>query len=208
MIKVLINGISGNMGYELCKQIEKSSDFRVLCGICRKKSKNFSCPIYSNVNYLKEKPNVIIDFSTPKATLNILNYAYKFKIPIVIATTGFLENDLNIIKRASFRIPIFMSSNMSYMINVMADISCILANKLNNSDIEILEFHHNQKKDAPSGTALYLANCINNSLNNNMNYEYNRHSLNRKREKNEIGIHSIRGGSEIRKTYYYLFRRK
>ena len=204
MIKVLINGISGNIGQEVYKQIEVSQDFNVIGGICRKNFNKFSCPVFSNVNFVKEKPDVIIDFSTPQSALNVLNYAYKFKIPIVIGTTGFLENDINIIKRASYKIPIFMSSNMSYMISIMADISCILANKLNNSDIEILEYHHNQKKDAPSGTALCLANAINDSLNNKLDYEYNRHSLNRKRSKNEIGIHSIRGGSEVRQTYRNL----
>lgn len=200
MIKVLISGISGNMGQELYNKIKASTKFTVIGGIARTKLKEFSCPVYQNLNFIKEKPDVIIDFSSPRCTLSVLNYAYFKKVPVVIATTGFAENDLNIIKKFSTKIPIFMSSNMSYTTNILSDIACSVASKFKNADIEILEFHHNQKKDAPSGTALFLANSINCSLNGKMSYEYNRHSLNKKRSKNEIGIHSIRGGSEVRQA--------
>lgn len=200
MIKVLINGISGKMGMELYNQVITNSNFKLVGGISRKRLKNLSCPVYTSIYFVREKPDVIIDFSNPNSTLNALSYACKYKIPVVIATTGFSENDITIIKKISFKIPIFLSSNMSYMVTVLTEVACNLSNKFKDADIEILEYHHNKKKDAPSGTALSLANSINASLKNTMKFEYNRHSLNKTRQKNEIGIHSIRGGLEVRQA--------
>ena len=160
------------------------------------------------VYYLSEInliPDVIIDFSIPEATFTILEFAIKNKIPVVIATTGFSHEEILKIKEYSKIIPIFMSSNMSYEINLMSKILADLAIKLPNSDIEIVETHHNRKIDSPSGTALLLANSINEALDNEMTYEYNRHSKREKRNKKEIGIHSIRGGNEVGKHTVIFF---
>ena len=156
----------------------------------------------SNIDVL---PDVIIDFSVPQATFGILEFAKKNHIPIVIATTGFSDSEMKKIEKYSESLPIFKSANMSYEINLMAKIISELAVKLENSDIEIIETHHNRKIDAPSGTALILADSINDALNNEMKYEYDRHAKREKRTKKEIGIHSIRGGTEVGKHSVIFF---
>ena len=198
MLKVLINGINGRMGKEVLKQVNESDEFEVCCGF-DKFDNNLSFPTYTDINSIREIPDIIIDFSIPDATMNILEYAKQKNIPIVIATTGFSSEQLSIIENTSKIIPVFRSGNMSYEINIMADIASKLATQLKDSDIEIVETHHRNKIDSPSGTALILADSINTALNNEMNYQYNRHSIRQKRPDKEIGIHSIRGGTEVGK---------
>ena len=205
MINVLINGINGKMGQEVLSQINSSDNFNILCGTDINSGNINGIDVYSDTHEIVNIPDVIIDFSIPKATLNILEYANIHHIPIVIATTGFSEDELRIIQKYSKTLPIFKSANMSYEINLMADLVANLATKLKDSDIEIVETHHNRKVDAPSGTALILADRINNALDNSMVYEYDRHSKKKKRSKNEIGIHSIRGGTEVGKHTVYFF---
>ena len=193
MISVLINGVNGHMGQVLLKEINDTKNMKVVAGISRK----------DNPDKIKEKVDVIIDFSTPEGTLNILKYAKKNNIPTVIATTGFTKEDQDKIYEYSKDIPIFQSSNMSFEINIMCDMVAKLAKQLTNSDIEIVETHHRNKVDAPSGTALMLANSINED--NKYNYTYDRHSIKQKRTDKEIGIHSIRGGTEVGKHTVYFF---
>jgi len=205
MLKVLINGINGRMGQEVLKQVNESNKFEICCGVDKFDNNDFNFPIYNDINLIKEIPDIIIDFSIPEASMTILEFAKKNNIPIVIATTGFSDEQLSIIEDISKVIPVFRSGNMSYEINVMADIVSKLALQLKESDIEIVETHHRNKIDSPSGTALILADSINNALNNEMDYQYNRHSVRQKRPDKEIGIHSIRGGTEVGKhtvTFY------
>ncbi len=199
MVNVLINGINGRMGQEVLNQVNSSEEFEVCCGVDKYNNKDYPFPVYDNVNSIKEIPDVIIDFSVPEASMNILEFAKSKNVPIIIATTGFSDEQLNVINDASKVIPVFRSGNMSYEINIMADIVAKLAKQLTNSDIEIIETHHRNKLDAPSGTALILADSINEALDNKMEYQYNRHSVRQKRPDNEIGIHSIRGGTEVGK---------
>lgn len=199
MLNVLINGINGRMGQEVLKQVISSDDFEVCCGVDKFNDKETDFPIYTDVNSIKETPDVIIDFSVPVASMNILEYAKSNNVPIVIATTGFSDEELNLISNYSKYIPVFRSGNMSYEINLMANLVAKLATQLKNSDIEIVETHHRNKIDSPSGTALILADSINEALDNKKDYQYNRHSVRQKRPDNEIGIHSIRGGTEVGK---------
>ena len=205
MINVLINGVNGRMGQEVFKAINNSSDFEVCCGIDISENPSLPFPVYSNTDLIKEKIDVIIDFSIPNATMSILEYAIENRIPIVIATTGFSENQLNKISEYSKIIPVFRSGNMSFEVSVMANIVSNLAKTLKGSDIEIIETHHRNKIDSPSGTALILADSINEALDNKMDYQYNRHSVRQKRPENEIGIHSIRGGTEVGKHTVIFF---
>lgn len=205
MINVLINGFNGKMGQEVLNQINSNNNFTCICGTDINAGDVEGIKVYSNPEEISEKIDVIIDFSIPKASLNILEYANKNHIPTVIATTGFSDDDLKIIENYSKTLPIFKSANMSYEINLMADLVANLATKLKESDIEIVDTHHNRKIDSPSGTALILADSINNALDNTMTYEYNRHVKKEKRSKNEIGIHSIRGGTEVGKHTVYFF---
>lgn len=199
MLKVLINGINGRMGQEVLNQVNLSSYFEMCCGVDKINDNDYSFPVYLDINSIKETPNIIIDFSVPEASMNILEFAKSKEIPIVIATTGFSDEQLSKINDYSKYIPIFRSGNMSYEINLMANVVAKLAKQLTYSDIEIVESHHRNKLDAPSGTALILADSINNALNNEMDYQYNRHDLRQKRPDKEIGIHSIRGGTEVGK---------
>lgn len=143
-----------------------------------------------------EKGDIIIDFSHFSRIPNMLNFAVNNNIPIVICTTGYDDKILNQIKEASSKIPILLSSNTSIGINLMNDLVSKMAENLNGFDIEIIETHHNKKVDSPSGTAKTLFNAINQTLENKMNLINGREG-NHKRDKNEIGIHSIRGGSVV-----------
>lgn len=205
MLKVLINGCNGKMGQEVAKRIKETEEVETLCGIDRIDTGDNAFPVFQKIEDINLDPDVIIDFSIPKATFAILEYAKKNKIPTVIATTGFTEEENNLITEYSKDIPIFKSANMSYEVNLMAKLVSNIAKNMPESDIEIIETHHNRKIDSPSGTALILADSINNSLNNEMKYEYDRHSKREKRSKKEIGIHSIRGGTEVGKHSVIFF---
>lgn len=195
MINVLINGCGGRMGKEVLNQITFSENYSFFFGFDRN----------SSLEDIPGVPDVIIDFSTPDACLNILNYAKQNKVPIVIATTGFSDEELKIIEDTSKEIPIFKSSNMSYETNLVISLVSKLATSLTDSDIEIVDVHHNKKVDSPSGTALMIADGINKALDNSMNYEFDRHSKKQARTKKEIGIHSIRGGTEVGKHSVFFF---
>ena len=195
MIKVLINGYNGKMGQMVLNQIKASQDFECIGGT----------DISLSINEITEKPDIIIDFSTPEASLSILQYAEKNKIPVVIATTGFSDEQTAKIMEYSKTLPIFKSANMSYETNLMIALVSKLAKELTGSDIEIVETHHNKKVDAPSGTALMIADGINEALDHEMYYEYDRHSKRAPRNQKEIGIHSIRGGTEVGKHTVFFF---
>ena len=154
-------------------------------------------PVYDDISKIKEIPDVIVDFSHVHATLEILKFADDKHIPIVIATTGFNSEQEKILEDYSKRLPVFRSANMSFDINLMCKLVAQIAPLFADSDIEITETHHRNKVDAPSGTALLLANSINDALGGKMKYVYNRHDLSQKREANEIGFTSIRGGNIV-----------
>lgn len=179
-IKIIIHG-TGTMSSILKNVIEAEEDLEV---------SGFADDL-SN-----EKGDIIIDFSHFSRIPNMLNFAVNNNIPIVICTTGYDDKILSQIKEASSKIPILLSSNTSIGINLMNDLVSKMAENLNGFDIEIIETHHNKKVDSPSGTAKTLFNAINQTLENKMNLINGREG-NHKRDKNEIGIHSIRGGSVI-----------
>ena len=197
MLNVLVNGCNGKMGNVVCDLINENENMQVVAGFDRIRYSDSQFPIFTDIAEITIKPDVIIDFSLPIATLNILEYAKTNKIPMVIATTGFTDKETKIIEEASKIIPIFKSANMSYDIMIMKKIVSWLAPLLKNTDIEIIEAHHNRKVDSPSGTAQMLADSINDALDNKLHCEYNRHDKHEKRDKNEIGMSSIRGGNIV-----------
>lgn len=197
MIEVMVNGCNGKMGQIVCNLIDKDENLFLKCGFDKFVTGEFAFPVFNNIKDIPEKPDVIIDFSVPIATLNILEYAVQNKIPVVIATTGFSAEEEKIILEYSKQIPIFKSANMSYDIMIMKKLVQWLAPLLKDTDIEITETHHNRKVDSPSGTAQMLADSINSSLGNTLHCEYNRHDKREKRDKNEIGMNSIRGGNIV-----------
>lgn len=197
MIKVLINGCNGRMGQVLVNEIDRFSELLLVGGFDIHDEGKNTFPVYSNIEDIKEKPDVIVDFSVPISTFNILKYAVSNKVPVVIATTGFTKEQLEEIKEISNQIPIFQSSNMSFDINLMKKIVAEVAKNLKETDIEIVETHHNRKVDAPSGTAILLADVINDVMDKKLDYNFNRHDIHEKRNPNEIGFSSIRGGNIV-----------
>lgn len=197
MIKVLINGCNGRMGQVLVNEIDRFSELLLVGGFDIHDEGKNTFPVYSNIEDIKEKPDVIVDFSVPVSTFNILKYAVSNKVPVVIATTGFTKEQLDEIKEISKQIPIFQSSNMSFDINLMKKIVAEVAKNLKETDIEIVETHHNRKVDAPSGTAILLADAINDVMDKKLDYNFNRHNIHEKRNPNEIGFSSIRGGNIV-----------
>lgn len=197
MLKVMVSGCNGKMGKEVINEISCNNEFCIISGFDLKNASNTSYPIYNNINEITQAPHVIIDFSFPICTLEILKYATANKIPLVIATTGFSKNQLDKIYLASKQIPIFFSSNMSFDITIMQNIVAEIAKILPNTDIEIIETHHKNKVDAPSGTALSLANSIASALPYKPFYTWNRGDIRKKRSNHEIGFSSIRGGNIV-----------
>lgn len=201
MKKILLNGCNGKMGRVISQCIKDNyDDCVVVGGIDLNTTQNFDYPVFSNVDEIDVDvhADVIIDFSLPAALDSILSYAVDKKIPIVIATTGLSQEQSEHINSASETIPVFHTANMSLGVNLISQLAqkaaAVLGNKF---DIEIIEMHHNQKIDSPSGTALMLADSINEIKNNKMRYEFDRHSKRSKRTENEIGIHSVRGGTIV-----------
>lgn len=199
MIKVAICGANGKMGRVIADIISNRDDVEVAAGIDLINPVPYSnFPIVKKPNDLQLKPDVIIDFSHPSALADLCDYCLTNNVPLVIATTGYNEEQKNLIKKTAEQIPVFFTFNMSLGINLLCELAKKATKILGGQfDIEIVEKHHNQKIDAPSGTALMLADTLNETLKNKMKYVYERHSIRQKRDKNEIGIHAIRGGTIV-----------
>ena len=197
MLNIVINGCNGKMGQVLSNEINKDPSLKIVAGIDRYPDLfNNNYPVFSDIFKFKDECDVIIDFSNPYYLQGLLDYGIEKNVPIVIATTGFSAHDLQDIKEASKKIPIFHSANMSLGINLLISLVKKASKVLQDSfDIEIIEKHHNKKIDSPSGTAYMIANEINKELNNSKEYVFGRYTKKDARQKKEIGIHAIRGGT-------------
>ena len=195
MSRVIISGYSGSMGKVLTKCANEDSELEIVCG-SSKDDLDVPFKTYHKMSEVEELADVIIDFSHHSTIDDTLSYAIKTKTPLVIATTGFNDEELEKIKESSNIIPIFHSSNMSLGVNVLVKLVKEAAKSLNGFDIEIIEKHHNKKLDAPSGTAVMIANGVKEVLPDS-EYIYGRHGRSDKRSSNEIGIHAIRGGTIV-----------
>lgn len=198
MTKIVICGANGKMGRIIYDCISSRNDAKVVAGVDLSTQQYADFPIYDSPDKIIEKPDAIIDYSHPNSLDGILKYALLNGTAIVLATTGYSDEQILKIKKAAEQIPVFFTFNMSLGINLLVELAKKTASVLGNRfDVEIIEKHHNQKIDAPSGTAIMLANAVNNVFDNSCNFVYDRHSQRKKREKNEIGIHSVRGGSIV-----------
>ncbi len=198
MTDILLIGCNGKMGKVITDVVLNRDDCRIVAGIDLFDEQNGIYPVYKDMSSCVEKSDVIIDFSGIGEYEKRLDYAVENKIPIVIGTTGFTDEMKMNIEKASKTIAVFFTYNMSMGINLLANLAQKAASILGSDfDIEIVEKHHNQKIDAPSGTALMLADAICSASNEPMKYEYDRHSKREKRSKNEIGIHAVRGGTIV-----------
>ncbi len=197
MINAILVGACGKMGNNICECAKQNSEIKIVAGIDKiNTGKDF--PVFSSFNDIKIQADVIIDFSNVALLDSILEYALDKKTPVILATTGYSETQIKKIKDASKSIPVFFTFNMSIGVNLLCSLAKKAADILGDGfDIEIIEKHHNQKIDAPSGTAIMLANSINSVCDDKLDYEYDRHSKRAKRPKNEIGIHSVRGGTIV-----------
>lgn len=195
MYRVIINGYSGKMGIVLTKCVNEDNDLQLVCGSSRDEL-DVPFKTYHKMSEIEETADVIIDFSHHSTIEDTLEYATKNKTPLVIATTGFNDEELNKIEEASKIIPIFHSYNMSLGVNVLVKLIKQAAKMLEGFDIEIVEKHHNLKVDSPSGTAVMIANSVKEIL-PNTEFIYGRHGRSEKRSSNEVGIHAIRGGTIV-----------
>lgn len=198
MTNIAICGANGKMGKTVYNCIQERDNCKVIAGIDIYTNQYADFPIVEKPSLLPEKPDVIIDFSNPASLDGLLEYCLSTGTPLVIASTGYSDEQIQQIKNAANQIPVFFTFNMSVGINLLVNLAKKAAEVLGDRfDIEIVEKHHNQKIDAPSGTAIMLANAINETLDNSKHYVYDRHSRRQKREKSEIGMHAIRGGTIV-----------
>lgn len=197
MTRIILSGCFGKMGRVITDCVAKRDDCTIAAGVDINEG-NAPYPVYKSFYEVKETADVVIDFSHPSVLSDLLDFCKNNKYPAVIATTGLSDSQRTDIQKSASEIPIFFSANMSIGVNLICELAAKAAKVLEGSfDIEIVEAHHNQKLDAPSGTALMIADTVNDALKNKAEYEFDRHSKRMKRPQNEIGIHSIRGGTIV-----------
>lgn len=198
MKRIILSGCNGTMGKVLTKTINAREDCTVVAGFDKSGECLDKFPVFSNMEDCGIKADAIIDFSHPDNIKSLVAYAVRTKTPLVVATTGLTEEQQNILKEASEEIAVFFTANMSIGVNLMVELAKKAASVLQKDfDIEIIEKHHNKKIDAPSGTALMLADGIFEVMEDKPKYVYDRHSKREARSKAEIGIHSVRGGTIV-----------
>lgn len=198
MTKIIMHGCNGHMGRVICGLVQNDADAEIAAGVDITAS-NAPFPTYTNINDCDIPADVIVDFSTASAVPAVIEYAVNKKLPVVICTTGLSEDTLKMLDEASKKIAVFKSANMSVGINLIASLLKKYSDILYREgfDIEILERHHNQKIDAPSGTALMLADAVNEGVSDDMQYVYDRSQVREKRQKNQLGISAVRGGTIV-----------
>lgn len=198
MIKAILHGCNGKMGQVITRLSSQNNDIKIVAGIDINDNIKNDYPVFKKASDCNVEADVIIDFSNSEAVNSLLEFAISRKLPLVLATTGLSESQKAKVREASKVIPVFQSANMSLGVNLLIDLVKKAAKTLEGYfDIEIIEKHHNQKLDAPSGTALAIADEINNVLEQKQEYIYDRHTRRKKRSKTEIGIHAVRGGTIV-----------
>ena len=198
MVGVILHGCNGRMGQMLSELISKDEEMTVVAGIEPSGEAKNDYPVYKSFDELKETADVIIDFSTASAIDSLLDYCEKTHTPLVLCSTGMSEAQLDRVERLAKVSAVLVSANMSLGINMLLKLLKNVTKTLygNGFDIEIVEKHHNQKLDAPSGTALALADVMKEEL-DDISYNLDRSKERKKRERNEIGISAVRGGTIV-----------
>jgi len=199
MTNIILRGCNGKMGQVITEIVDTDEKVVIVAGIDVSQNRNNKYPVYQSFLHCNVKADVIIDFSAPVNLEEMLNFAMNRGIGIVLCTTGFTKEQLVLIEEAKNVIPILRSANMSMGINLITKLVQEAAVILTEAgfDIEIVEKHHNKKVDAPSGTALALADAMNEALNNEYEYKYDRSCERVMRSKKEIGISAVRGGTIV-----------
>lgn len=199
MIKVIMHGCNGRMGQIITDICREDTEVTVAAGIDIADPGNAPYPVFTDIAECDVDADVMIDFSTAKAVDGVLDYCVKRRLPLVLCTTGLSEGQLQKTNEASKEIAILKSANMSLGINTLFELLQRAAGVLAPAgfDIEIIEKHHNQKIDAPSGTALALADSINDAMGRAYEYKFDRSTERKKRDRKEIGISAVRGGTIV-----------
>lgn len=198
MVRILLCGCAGHMGAAVRSFAAERDNCKIVAGVDISGGK-LDFPVYQKIGEVKEQADVVVDFSHPSALSDILDYCRaNAGTAAVLCTTGYSPEQVESIREASKTLPLFYSRNMSLGVNLLIDLAKKAEAVLGDTfDVEIVEMHHNQKIDAPSGTALMLADAVNEVRDGQMKYAYDRHSQRKKREKSELGIHSVRGGTIV-----------
>lgn len=206
MTKILLTGCNGRMGTVITGLVAADPDAEIAAGIDVAGECSGKYPVYASFGEVKEAVDVIVDFSSPKIFDSMMDYAVSKGIPVVVCTTGLSEEQIARLEEDSKKVAVLRSANMSLGVNVLLKLvreaAAVLAPA--GFDIEIVERHHNQKKDAPSGTALALADSINEGMDHRYTYTFDRSQRSEKRDADEIGISAVRGGT-IPGTHEVIF---
>lgn len=198
MVDILISGILGHMGRNVLELAQADADVAPVCGVDLRAGEVNGVPVYAGFDGVKERADVVIDFSSAANLPNVLGYAERTGAAVILAATGYTPEQLARIEEAAKRIPVFKTANLSVGINLLQKLVKEAASFLGEAfDIEIVEKHHNLKKDAPSGTALMLAESASEAFAGKKQFVYGRHGMVGAREKSEIGIHAVRGGTIV-----------
>ena len=199
MIRVIMHGCNGRMGQIITGLLANDTEARIVAGVDMTDSRDNGYPVFTNLADCQVEADVVIDFASAKAVDGLLDYSVEKKLPVVLCTTGLSNEQLLHVEEASKSIAVLKSGNMSLGINtvqkLIADAVKVLAPA--GFDVEIVEKHHNQKLDAPSGTAIMLADSVNEAMDNQYHYVYDRSKLRQVRDTKEIGISAVRGGSIV-----------
>ncbi len=201
MTKMIMHGCNGRMGHVIVDLVKEDSEIEVVAGVDAFGENSYDFPVFKSLDECNVAADVIVDFSNASAVPGLLEYAVKEKVPVVLCSTGLSEEQLAQVKEASTKVAVLRSANMSVGVNallkVLKDVAPLFAEA--GFDIEIVEKHHNQKLDAPSGTAIALADAINDAFDEKDKYEYvyDRSTRRMKRPEKEIGISAVRGGTIV-----------
>ena len=199
MVKIIMNGCNGHMGQVISGLVEKDPNAEIVAGIDISDLGKNSYPVYTNIKECQVEADVIIDFSSAKATDTVLEYCIERQIPVVLCTTGLSEEQLAKVEEASKKVAVLKSANMSLGVNTLLKLIQDAAKVLATAgfDMEIVERHHRLKVDAPSGTALALADSLNEAMDNQYHYVYDRSQKREMRDDKEIGISAVCGGTIV-----------
>lgn len=199
MVKIIMHGCNGKMGQVITDMVKNDDTAEIVAGIDVVDNRDNGYPVFTDIDACDVPADVIIDFAAAVAVDKLIDYSVKHKIPVVLCTTGLSEAQIAKVEEASRKVAVLRSANMSLGINTLMKLLKEAANIFAPAgyDIEIVEKHHNQKVDAPSGTAIALADSINEARNNEYEYVYDRSQVRKKRDKKELGISAVRGGTIV-----------
>ena len=199
MVKAIMHGCNGKMGQVISRLVEQDKEIEIVAGIDLYDGISNSYPVFKTIADCNIEADVIIDFAASTAVDALLDYCAETNTPVVLCTTGLSEEQIKKVEETSKKVAVLKSANMSLGVNLLLKLLKEAAGTLAPAgfDIEIVEKHHNLKKDAPSGTALALADSINEELDNRYEYVYDRSTRRESRNENEIGISAVRGGTIV-----------